>query len=107
MMLIIKKLLKIEQNKSEEEINKIIELNRIKKKLKERKENKIDYFDEVFRKNKKPIKRKSSSKTKENNDDTKDREEKLKIIKEKKVAEIIYCLYLIQNYFINEEKCRI
>ena len=80
----IKKIkIKIEQNKSEEEINKIIELNRIKKKLKERKENKIDYFDEVFRKNKKPIKRKSSSKTKENNDDTKDREEKLKIIKEK------------------------
>ena len=80
----IKKIkIKIEQNKSEEEINKIIELNRIKKKLKERKENKIDYFDEVFRKNKKPIKRNSSSKTKENNDDTKDREEKLKIIKEK------------------------
>ena len=24
-------------------------------------------------------------------------------LKEKKVAEIIYCLYLIQNYFINEE----
>ena len=80
----IKKIkLKIEQNKSEEEINKIIQLNRYKKKLKERKESKIDYFDEVFRKNKKTVKRKSSSKTKENNDDTKDREEKLKIIKEK------------------------
>jgi hypothetical protein len=80
----IKKIkLKIEQNKSEEEINKIIQLNRYKKKLKERKENRIDYFDEVFRKNKKTVKRKSSSKTKENNDDTKDREEKLKIIKEK------------------------
>ena len=80
----IKKIkLKIEQNKSEEEINKIIQLNRYIKKLKERKESKIDYFDEVFRKNKKTVKRKSSSKTKENNDDTKDREEKLKIIKEK------------------------
>ena len=80
----IKKIkIKIEQNKTEEEINKIIELNRYKKKLKERKENRIDYFDEVFRKNKKNIKRESSSKTKENNDDTKDREEKLKIIKEK------------------------
>ena len=25
-------------------------------------------------------------------------------IKEKKIAEIIYCLYLIQNYFFNEEE---
>ena len=72
--------LKIEQNKSEEEINKIIEINNFKKKLKELKDNKIDYFDEVFRKNKKSKNRKSSSKPKENSPN---REEKLKIIKEK------------------------
>ena len=75
--------IKIESNKSEEEINKLIEINNYKKKLKERKENKIDYFDEVFRKNKKNKDRKSSSKPKENIDEPKDREEKLKMIKEK------------------------
>ena len=72
-----------EQNKSEE-INKLIEINYYyKKKLKERKNNKIDYFDEVFKKNKNTKNNKSNSKKKENSNENTNREEKLKIIKEK------------------------
>ena len=71
------------QNKSEE-INKLIEINYYyKKKLKERKNNKIDYFDEVFKKNKNTKNNKSNSKKKENSNENTNREEKLKIIKEK------------------------
>ena len=72
-----------EQNKSEE-INKLIEINYYyKKKLKERKNNKIDYFDEIFKKNKNTKNNKSNSKKKENSNENTNREEKLKIIKEK------------------------
>jgi len=83
----IKKLkIKVEQNKSEE-INKLIEINNYyTKKLKERKSNKIDYFNEVFRNSTKIKKNKSTSKSKENisdNDENQNREQKLKIIKEK------------------------
>ena len=85
----IKKLkIKKEQNKSEE-INKLIEINNYyTKKLKERKSNKIDYFNEVFRNTTKIKKNKSTSKSKEknsddNDDDNQNREQKLKIIKEK------------------------
>ena len=82
----IKKLkIKVEQNKSEE-INKLIEINNYyTKKLKEKKSNKIDYFNEVFR-NSTKNKKKSNSKSKDNisdNDDNQNREQKLKIIKEK------------------------
>ena len=77
------KLKEQEPNKSEE-LNKIIEMNEYYiKKLKERKNNKIDYFDEVFRKNKKNKNNKSNSKSKESNIDENNRDEKLKIIKEK------------------------
>ena len=82
----IKKLkIKVEQNKSEE-INKLIEINNYyTKKLKEKKSNKIDYFNEVFR-NSTKNKKKSNIKSKDNisdNDDNQNREQKLKIIKEK------------------------
>ena len=82
----IKKLkIKVEQNKSEE-INKLIEINNYyTKKLKEKKSNKIDYFNEVFR-NSTKNKKKSTSKSKDNisdNDENQNREQKLKIIKEK------------------------
>ena len=80
----IKKIkIKTEQNKSNE-LNKITEINEYyTKKLKEKKSNKIDYFDEVFRKNKKVKNDKSNSKNKVDNIDDKNRDEKLQIIKEK------------------------
>ena len=78
----IKKIkLKSEQNKTEE-TNKITENDYYKNKLKEKRNNKIDYFDEIFKKKNKNTK--SGNKVKENNNNkNQNREEKLKIIKEK------------------------
>jgi hypothetical protein len=77
----IKKIkLKSEQNKIEE-INKLSDNDYYKNKLKEKKNNKIDYFDEIFKKKNKNSK--SANKIKENINEIQSREEKLKIIKEK------------------------
>ena len=77
----IKKIkLKSEQNKIEE-INKLSDNDYYKNKLKEKKNNKIDYFDEIFKKKNKNAK--SANKIKENINENQSREEKLKIIKEK------------------------
>ncbi len=67
--------------------------NIILKQIKKKK-NKIDYFDEVFRKNKK-VKNKSKEKNIINNDINQNREEKLKLIKEK---------YKEGGYDINEKE---
>ena len=77
----IKKIkLKLEQNKNEE-MNKLVEINDYyKNKLKEKKSNKIDYFDEIFKNKNKS--NKLPNKKKEINENQ-NREEKLKIIKEK------------------------
>ena len=77
----IKKIkLKVEQNKNEE-MNKLVEINDYyKNKLKEKKSNKIDYFDEIFKNKNKS--NKLPNKKKEINENQ-NREEKLKIIKEK------------------------
>ena len=80
----IKKIrIKMEQNMSKEKLNIIIENDNYKKRLKELKKNKIDYFDEVFRKNKKKKINESNGQSKVNIEKGKDRETKLNIIKEK------------------------
>ena len=79
------KKIKLKSENKTEEINKIIENDYYKNKLKEKRNNKIDYFDEIFKKKNKSAK--AENKTKENNininNKNKNREEKLKIIKEK------------------------
>ena len=77
------KKIKLKSENKTEEINKIIENDYYKNKLKEKRNNKIDYFDEIFKKKNKGAK--AENKTKENNinNKNKNREEKLKIIKEK------------------------
>ena len=80
----IKKIrIKMAQNMSKEKLNIIIENDNYKKRLKELKKNKIDYFDEVFRKNKKKKINESNGQSKVNIEKGKDRETKLNIIKEK------------------------
>ena len=76
----IKKIKIIPEQKKEKETDKIIE--EYNTKTNKEKKNKIDYFDEVFRKNKK-VKNKSKEKNIINNDINQNREEKLKLIKEK------------------------
>ena len=79
------KKIKLKSENKTEETNKIIENDYYKNKLKEKRNNKIDYFDEIFKKKNKSAK--AENKTKENNininNKNKNREEKLKIIKEK------------------------
>ena len=81
------KKIKLKSENKTEETNKIIENDYYKNKLKEKRNNKIDYFDEIFKKKNKSVK--AENKTKENNinininNKNKNREEKLKIIKEK------------------------
>ena len=80
----IKKIrIKMAQNMSKEKLNIIIENDNYKKRLKELKKNKIDYFDEVFKKNKKKKINESNGQSKVNIEKGKDRETKLNIIKEK------------------------
>ena len=80
----IKKIrIKMAQNMSKEKLNIIIENDNYKKRLKELKKNKIDYFDEVFRKNKKIKNSNSNSKPKVSIEKEEDRETKLNKIKEK------------------------
>ena len=80
----IKKIrIKMAQNISKEKLNIIIENDNYKKRLKELKKNKIDYFDEVFKKNKKKKINESNGQSKVNIEKGKDRETKLNIIKEK------------------------
>ena len=76
----INKMIYEKEKKVEELKNRLLELKKLNKM-----ENK-EYQNEIKRK---------IEKGKEFGDNQK--------IKEKKIAEIIYCLYLIQNYFINEE----
>ena len=79
------KKIKLKSENKTEETNKIIENDYYKNKLKEKRNNKIDYFDEIFKKKNKSAK--AENKAKENNininNKNKNREEKLKIIKEK------------------------
>ena len=75
--------IKVAQNLSQEKLKKIIENENYKKRLKELKKNKIDYFDEVFRKNKKIKNSNSGSKPKVSIEKEEDRETKLNKIKEK------------------------
>ena len=75
--------IKVAQNLSQEKLKKIIENENYKKRLKELKKNKIDYFDEVFRKNKKTKNNNSNSKPKVSIEKEEDRETKLNKIKEK------------------------
>ena len=80
----IKKIrIKMAQNMSKEKLNIIIENDNYKKRLKKLKKNKIDYFDEVFKKNKKKKINESNGQSKVNIEKGKDRETKLNIIKEK------------------------
>ena len=80
----IKKIrIKMAQDMSKEKLNIIIENDNYKKRLKELKKNKIDYFDEVFKKNKKKKINESNGQSKVNIEKGKDRETKLNIIKEK------------------------
>lgn len=88
----IKKIKIIPEQKKEKETDKIIE--EYNSKTNKEKKNKIDYFDEVFRKNKK-VKNKSKEKNIINNDINQNREEKLKLIKEK---------YKEGGYDINEKE---
>ena len=88
----IKKIKIIPEQKKEKETDKIIE--EYNTKTNKEKKNKIDYFDEVFRKNKK-VKNKSKEKNIINNDINQNREEKLKLIKEK---------YKEGGYDINEKE---
>ena len=88
----IKKIKIIPEQKKEKETDKIIE--EYNTKTKKKKKNKIDYFNEVFRKNKK-VKNKSKEKNIINNDINQNREEKLKLIKEK---------YKEGGYDINEKE---
>ena len=75
--------IKVAQNLSQEKLKKIIENENYKKRLKELKKNKIDYFDEVFRKNKNIKNSNSGSKPKVSIEKEEDRETKLNKIKEK------------------------
>ena len=88
----IKKIKIIPEQKKEKETDKINE--EYNTKTNKEKKNKIDYFDEVFRKNKK-VKNKSKEKNIINNDINQNREEKLKLIKEK---------YKEGGYDINEKE---
>ena len=88
----IKKIKIIPEQKKEKETDKIIE--EYNTKTNKEKKNKIDYFNEVFRKNKK-VKNKSKEKNIINNDINQNREEKLKLIKEK---------YKEGGYDINEKE---